>query len=179
MSNKIYETACIYKIESADGSKVYYGSTCNFKKRMREHKSHYKMYLAGTYNNRSSFDIIKDPGYKTSIIESFIKITRQELEAKESEYIQNNKCVNEMKLLTIKEKKENQKKCKETWYKNNKTRKNDKFNCACGGQFTRSGKSQHEKSKKHQKYLQSLQPIIQNITNNINSSSGINITIKK
>ena len=27
---KIYDYACIYKLESADGSKVYYGSTNNF-----------------------------------------------------------------------------------------------------------------------------------------------------
>ena len=36
---KIYDYACIYKLESADGTQAYYGSTKDFKKRLYEHKS--------------------------------------------------------------------------------------------------------------------------------------------
>ena len=182
MADNIYETACIYKLESTDGSKVYYGSTKDFKHRMIAHKSAYKRYLNGTFHYMTSFDIIKDPGYTCSIIEEFTKITKRDLESKESEYIQNNDCINKMKLLTDQEKNENMKQAKEKWYKNNKSKinqdRNQKFSCACGGHFTKRNKYQHKESKKHQKYLQSLQPIVQNITNNITTSSGINITIK-
>jgi hypothetical protein len=182
MSDKIiYEIACIYKLESADGSKVYYGSTKNFKKRMSDHKSHYKMYLAGTYSYVSSFDILKDPGYTCVIVQEFTKITKQDLEAKESEYIQNNNCINKMKLLTDQEKPEHYKKYHDNYYKNNKTKLNEKFNCACGGHFTRQHKSCHEQSKRHKNYLNSLIPIVQNITNNnyYITKSGVKIYIKK
>jgi hypothetical protein len=180
MSNmKIYDYACIYKLESADGSKVYYGSTSDYKKRMSLHKSNYKRYLNGTYHYVSSFDIIKNPGYTTAIIEEFTKISRQDLEKKESEYIQNNNCINKLKLLNDKEKIENKKKHDKNYYNKNKSKINEKFSCACGGQFTKCNKSKHEQTKQHQSYIKSLQPIVQNITNNINSSSGINITIKK
>jgi len=33
-------------------------------------------------------------------------------------------------------------------------KKKEKFNCDCGGKFTISNKSLHEKSKKHQQFLQ-------------------------
>ena len=183
MSDKIYETACIYKIESADGSKVYYGSTCDFKKRMSAHKADYKRYLAGIFNYMTSFEIIKNPGYTSSIIEEFQKISRQDLEKKESEYIQKNNCVNKLKLLTDKEKNENRKKYKENYSKKNKSKINERFSCVCGAQFTKCHKSRHEKSKQHQSYIKSLQPVIQNITNNnINyyiTKSGVKIFIKK
>jgi hypothetical protein len=177
MSDKIYETACIYKIESADGSKVYYGSTCDFKKRMSAHKADYKRYLAGIFNYMTSFEIIKNPGYTSAIIEEFTKITKRDLEAKESEYIQKNNCVNKMKLLTDKEKEKYQ----ENYRKLNKSKISEQFSCACGGHFTRQHKSCHEQSKKHQSYIKSLQPIVHNITN-INyyiTKSGVKIFIKK
>ena len=37
----------------------------------------------------------------------------------------------------------------------------EKFTCQCGGKFTYCHKSEHNKSKKHQKYLESLPPIVQ------------------
>ena len=177
MSDKIYDYACIYKLESADGSKVYYGSTKNFKKRMYEHKSDYKRYLNGTFSYMTSFEIIKNPGYNSSIIEEFTKIAKPNLEAKESEYIQKNKCVNKMKLLTDKEKE----KYLENYRKLNKSKINEKFSCACGGQFTRKSKSKHDQTKQHQSYIKSLQPVVQNITN-INyyiTKSGVKVFIKK
>jgi hypothetical protein len=178
---KIYETACIYKLESADGSKIYYGSTCDFKRRMIKHKSDYKRYLNESYHYVSSFDIIKDPGYKCSIIEEFKKISRQDLEKKESEYIQKNNCVNKRQSLTDKEKPEHYKKYQENYYNKNKSKLNEKFSCACGGQFTKVNKSKHEQTKQHKSYIKSLQPVIQNITNNnyYITKSGVKIFIKK
>ena len=46
------------------------------------------------------------------------------------------------------------------WYKQNKDsvarRQNEKFICGCGGHFTKVHKQRHERTNKHQKYLQSL-----------------------
>ena len=186
MSDKIiYDYACIYKLESADGSKVYYGSTKIFRKRMSAHKTDYKKYSAGTYRYVSSFDIIKDSGYKCSIIEEFTKISRQDLESKESEYIQNNNCINKMKLLTEQDKNVNYKKYQDKYRKLNKVKinekQNEKFSCVCGGQFTKCNKTHHEQSKRHLQYIKSLQPVVQNITN-INyyiTKSGVKLFIKK
>lgn len=38
----------------------------------------------------------------------------------------------------------------------NKIKLNENFECLCGGKYTRMNKSSHEKSHKHQKYLNSL-----------------------
>ena len=37
-----------------------------------------------------------------------------------------------------------------------KEKKNQKFTCDCGGKYSASNKSQHKKSKKHQKYIEQL-----------------------
>ncbi len=39
------------------------------------------------------------------------------------------------------------------YYEKNKERQNEKFNCECGGKYTRSKKARHERSKKHQAYI--------------------------
>ena len=70
----------------------------------------------------SSFEIIENPGYTTTIVQEFTKISRQELEAKESEYIQKNNCVNKLKLFNDKEKIENRKQYDKNYYKNNKSK---------------------------------------------------------
>jgi hypothetical protein len=148
---------------------------------MSKHKSDYKRYIAGHFTYMTSFEIIKNPGYTSSIIEEFKQITKQDLEAKESEYIQKNKCVNKMKLLTEQEKPEHYKKYHDNYRKLNKDKINEKFSCACGGQFTRKNKLCHEQSKKHQSYIKSLRPLVQNITN-INyyiTKSGVKVFIKK
>lgn len=38
-----------------------------------------------------------------------------------------------------------------------RAKKNFKNNCVCGGQFTNANKIQHDKTKKHQEYINSLQ----------------------
>ena len=56
---------------------------------------------------------------------------------------------------------------------NNKIEINEKarlkHNCQCGGKYTQCSKAQHEKSKKHQDYV--------NNTKTINNHGTINITI--
>ncbi len=181
MSDKIiYDYACIYKLESADGSKVYYGSTKDFKKRMIAHKSKYKMYLAGTYCYTASFDIIKDPGYKSSIIETFKKISKKDLEAHETRYIQSNKCINMRQSQTKEDKARKMEEYKQQHREIIREKQRQKTNCACGGRFSRSSKARHNESKIHKQYLKSLRPIIQNITNNFYiSKSGVKVFIKK
>ena len=42
-------------------------------------------------------------------------------------------------------------------YQENKAKINEKFVCVCGGSYTNRDKSKHEKTKKHQLYLTSIQ----------------------
>ena len=46
---------------------------------------------------------------------------------------------------------------KETkYYNNNKDKINKKMNCKCGGKYTKKNITIHQKTKKHQQYLQNL-----------------------
>ena len=38
----------------------------------------------------------------------------------------------------------------------NKEKRNQKFNCPCGGRYTSNNKTPHERSKKHQRYLNTI-----------------------
>ena len=40
--------------------------------------------------------------------------------------------------------------------KKNKDKRNEKFECECGGKFTHNHKSKHLKTFKHKKYIESL-----------------------
>ena len=49
--------------------------------------------------------------------------------------------------------KEKIKEQKKEYYENNKEKIRQKFNCSCGGKYTRDGKSQHMKTKKHLNFI--------------------------
>ena len=75
---------------------VYFGSTCEptLARRLAEHTKKYKQYVKGDYGFNTSFDIIKNGNYKIILIEKFPCNYKDELHARESFYIQNEKCIN-------------------------------------------------------------------------------------
>jgi len=143
---------CVYKIVSVVNPElVYFGSTNNFKKRMQGHKDDYKRYLNKKYDYITYFEIFDLGKYSTEIVKEFKQITRRELEDFETEFIQNNKCVNKRQSITEQMKKDKDKK----YYEENKIiinqRRNQQHICEiCNGDYTNRNKSTHFKTYKHQ-----------------------------
>ena len=164
------DNAKIYQITDNTNNNIYIGSTCqSLKTRLSVHKSDYKRFLKGLYNNVKSFDVLKNGDYKIELLENCDIKTKQELLERERFYIENNDCLNKnIPGRTDKEYKQYQKEYKKDYYFNNKEKINDihkeyretnkdkaneKFDCECGGKYTNCGKSHHIKTNKQKKYL--------------------------
>jgi hypothetical protein len=86
----------IYIIRSHQTDDVYYGSTTRMLCiRMAEHRRDYKNWLKGTrkYNN-SSFNIIQYDDAYIELVDEIEFSNKQELKAREGQYIRENNCVN-------------------------------------------------------------------------------------
>ena len=132
----------IYKLETADKSRVYYGSTTlDIKDRVSLHKTKYKRFLAGKSKAKSrAFLIVCDPNFTYEIIEHLYNADHRELVQKEKEYIRNNNCVNyHMKYTEDAIPEEKQK---------------EKIHCECGAIFQARSKKAHMETKRHKKYLE-------------------------
>jgi len=163
--NTIYKKCCVYKISSnVNTDMIYFGSTKNFNKRMSQHISHYKRYLNNKFNYLTVFDIFDLGDYSKEIVKFYNGITRKDLQDFETEFIENNKCINirqskksydkDYDKIYNKEyyetKKENNKEYNKERYENDKERLNKQNACEiCKGNFTTQNKSQHFKTYKH------------------------------
>lgn len=83
----------IYKIENLMNHKIYYGSSTNLKKRLRDHKCELRK---NTHNNKhlqSAWNLYSENSFSFNIVEEFYEgeITNDELRNKETFYIQENK----------------------------------------------------------------------------------------
>jgi hypothetical protein len=195
--SKVYPEAVIYKISTSDNSKVYYGSTNNFRNRKSVHLYKYRNYLnGGSVAYLTAFEVLSDPDCKFEIITTLQNISKQELEKLESHYILNNPCVNSNKILGDKVKskqasknrfyQKHKNKIKEYYKKNRdllceKERKyrkenNDKIRerraervaCDCGKTVSRGFLAKHKRTKTHLDF-ESSKPINLTINGNINT----------
>jgi hypothetical protein len=163
--DKIIPVGLIYKIESADGTLVYIGSTSkNLNTRVIEHKSSYKRFLAGKTNYCCSYEILKNAGYNASIIETHLNTSQSLLRTREGELQQTMDCVNKQiagrnKTDWIEDNKQHLKDYKKKWYKDSAARLKQRINCNCGGKYTQHSISTHEKTKKHTQYMKLQQQI--------------------
>ena len=96
-----YSNGRIYKIEPIcehDENEVYYGSTCQLLcKRMDSHRSGYKSWKNGKHDKTSSYELFENYGVencKIYLVELYPCDTKEQLLAREGDYIKNNKCVN-------------------------------------------------------------------------------------
>jgi len=82
-----YQNGKIYKIISNETTKYYIGSTTiNLEKRLSGHKNSYKRFLNGyTYDNFSSFELLKLGDVKIELIENYPCRSKKELEMREAE----------------------------------------------------------------------------------------------
>ena len=145
----------IYKIVSKDLNinDCYVGSTGDFVRRKRGHKSNTTNEKRDGYNCTVYKFIRKNGGWKNwDMIElEIIECTKIESLKLERKYMDElEPTLNSYKsFITDEEKVENQKQ----YYIDNKEKLSKKFICNCGGSFTRRHRSAHFKTKKHQNYL--------------------------
>lgn len=156
----------IYKIVCNVTGDVYYGSTIqSLKRRLTKHKVDYKRYLNGKTRYVTSFKIIETGDYNIHLVEDYACLCKKQLEAIERIYIERYTCINKyIPTRTTKQYrkeyiKEYHKKnldklneYKKKYRENNRHKINQKFNCPCGGKYTRAHKARHMKSKKHINY---------------------------
>jgi len=92
---KDYSTAKIYKI--VGGDKTYYGSTLQpLYKRFSSHKGNKKQYDCGESNNYcGSYAVLCEPDCAIYLVEAMPTCAnREELNARERYYVENNECTN-------------------------------------------------------------------------------------
>jgi len=177
--NIIYKKCCVYKISSkVNPEMIYYGSTNNFYKRMTDHKSDYKRYLNNEYCYLTVFDIFDLGDSKQEIVKFYNDISKKQLRDFETEFIQNNKCVNKAQSMTDEMKKEKIKESNKEWYErnkdyhkeryeNNKEKINKQIICdICKGNYTTANKARHIKNFQHQ---QAIRNQIEELSNKINN----------
>ena len=123
----------IYKVTCAETGNVYIGSTVqSLKKRFSAHND--------TYNQCETRDFINP---KIELLEDYPCETRGELLWKEREWMEKTVCVNKQRpIATLEEHIEKH-------HEYNRV----KFNCECGGKFTRQNKARHLKCKKHINFI--------------------------
>ncbi len=167
-----YQNGKIYKLVNTEGTLCYIGSTTQtLAKRKSNHHESYKCWKNGKTNYRTSFKIFDDDEENCQIVllDAFPCNNREELEKRERYYIENNNCVNKYRpTRTIKEwiegNKEKiqqyQKQYQNEYYQENKDiiNKNRKVQhkCVCGGNYSTVNKSNHIKTLKHLKYMNSI-----------------------
>jgi hypothetical protein len=151
-----YGKTKIYKIWSPLGDKIYIGSTTKdyLCKRMDQHRHDYKKYLEFNTKHTMSILIFKEYGIKNcfiELIEAKECISKDEQNKLEGDYIRKLHCVNKcIPGRTDKEYRDEHKNDLSIWQK-------QKCNCICGNDYTKSNKSQHERSKKHLNFINQSQ----------------------
>jgi hypothetical protein len=189
MSDKMYDTAYIYKISG--GGLTYYGSTKDAKKREISHRTKYKSFTNGKKECYiSSAEVYATGQAVFEIIEIHNNITKTELENIERNYIKNFDCVNKVKYIMGDNKGEYLKKYnkqysidkkkeisenKKKYYKENYDKinlyRNTVYKCdICGTVLKKANQHEHVKSQKHKKALQNTTPITITMTNSNNNT---------
>ena len=154
-----YSNGKIYTIRSHLVDDIYIGSTCqSLSMRIGGHRREYKRYQHGKCNYVSSFKIVKYEDCYIELLEEFKCDNKQQLEKREGELIRANACVNKFIAgRTQAEYYQDNREALKQYREVNRERSNEKFNCECGGKYTRCGKSHHMKTKKHQRYIEAQQ----------------------
>ena len=156
-----FKLAKIYKIiplNQDHESDVYIGSTCKprLSQRMSKHKCDYNRWKDGKYHNVSSFKLFEKYeiwNLNIYLIEEYPCETKDQLRQREGYYIKNIPCVNQrIAGRTKKQYRDEHKEYLQT-----------KFNCICGGCYTRDHKARHCKSLKHINYITKHDDIIEKV----------------
>ena len=173
-----YENTIIYKIVCKDLNikDVYVGSTTNFTNRKRDHK---KCCINATdrHFHQKNYEIMRNNGgwdnWEMIEIEKFSCKDSNEARSRERYwYEQLNANLNSQRPLTTVEERKNEvkQKCKLYYEANkekviaqaskhnikNKEKRNEKFQCECGGHYLYNHKARHFKTDVHCKYINTI-----------------------
>ena len=178
MDTSRYQNGSIYKLCCKDPAitDCYVGSTCAFRNRKYAHKTCCNNENDKAYN-RNVYQFIRDHGgwdnWEMIEIKKVNCETKRELEKEERAVLEQlggtlNKSVPARSSVEYREthkeeakeyyeaNKEEKKEKVKARYQKNKEELKKKFNCECGGRFTKQNKTTHIKSPKHQKYLNKI-----------------------
>ena len=154
-----YSKGQIYTLRSYQTDEIYIGSSINkLPKRLGKHKTDHKNWKNGKNHYMTSYEIIKYDDCYIELLEEYPCENKNQLEKREGHHIRSMDCVNKnIAGRTIKEYlidnadkiKEQTKQYRiENTDKINEKRK-EKFNCDCGGKYTKINLARHQKTKKH------------------------------
>jgi predicted GIY-YIG superfamily endonuclease len=134
----------IYKVTCCETGNVYIGSTTiSLKHRFTCHNT--------PSNQCETRDFINP---KIELIEDYPCETKDELCWREREWMEKTDCVNKQRpIVTREEKRERKFETNKKYHEENRDTINEKFNCECGGRFTRQNKAPHLKTQKHIKFI--------------------------
>ena len=156
-----YANGKIYMIVTDNSNDIYVGSTIRtLKERLQRHVSDYR---TGVY--KSSQEILKQGNYKIILIKNFPCNSKNELEREEGKFQRDLECINKniagrtVEEYRIENREALNAKYKEHYIENREAinaKMKEKFNCECGGKYIRINKSIHLKTKKHQKFKNTM-----------------------
>ena len=151
MEQNKYSNGKIYKIISpSHPDLVYYGSTVQLLcQRMGGHRRNFNKDMGC-----KSKEILQYDDAQILLVQKFPCTSKEELIAKESEYIRNNQCVNkDIPGRTFKEYYEDNKEKIQNYREKNKEKiqqqRSTIVKCECGAQVSIANLSTHRKSEKH------------------------------
>ena len=156
-----YANSKVYKIWSTQGDKIYIGSTTKpyLCQRMDKHRSDYKRFKDGKETMTTSYILFDEYGKENcfiELLEAKVCVSKDELHQLEGKYIRELVCVNKVNPYRTKEQMlEYQKQYKEINKEYIKERQNKRCNCECGNSYNYNNKSQHIKTLKHCKLIES------------------------
>lgn len=170
MKGIVYKIVC-----KVDSEFCYYGSTIQtLNVRWNSHKKDYKRWKEGKGDNISTHEYYNKYGienFNIELVEELEFEKEGELEKREQYYIDTFDCVNirnaftgltkvEYKAEYYQKNKEKLAERKAEWYQKNKEELNEKRKekvpCVCGSIVSKNNLARHNKSQKHQNYLNSL-----------------------
>jgi len=158
----------VYKLFCDNANEFYIGSTFNMRDRKYKHKSNCNNPNSKDYNLKVYQYIRANKGFDNWKFEILVE---KDFENKTALKIKEKDCINLLKpSLNMCSAYQTDEELKLYMKEHNKIyndkRLATKINCACGGKTDKHNKARHEKSPKHQKYLQTINNI-NNITYNI------------
>ncbi len=177
--NTNYQSAKIYKIVDNTSNAIYIGSTFKtLQQRMKIHEAHYKLFKEGKMNYVTSFKILENNNYKIELVKLFPCDNKKELELQEGKIIKEYKN-NNLNIVNRCVVGQTHKESMSQYYQNNKIALNEKQTCCCGGKYTTQNKLAHEKSKKHQNYINNSKTVnIQTLNINVNKIEDLDKILK-
>ncbi|DAZ94070.1 TPA: hypothetical protein N0F65_006657, partial [Lagenidium giganteum] len=142
----------IYEVANADRSIVYIGSTVQtIGRRWSHHKSNYKTWLDGDATGCSIYHHFKEHGIDSFRIRAISKHaveSSRELIQFEQLVIDKTECVNERRgQFTV-----DRSTYDKYYYNKNRDKINEKFDCDCGGKYTRKNRYIHVKTMRHREW---------------------------